>query len=150
MAGPRTAIEAQAPRSRRRNRDVKNPASLQIKEPVAAPAWLDTKAGQDCYHDLQIPLIEAGLLQTLDLPNLALMAQFWSDYIESRDWIRQGKKTVSQYVKAEGSNPIVERMDESLKKYMGLLEKFAGSPIARTKITIRKTPPKSGVEGLFA
>jgi phage terminase small subunit len=157
---PRVPVGTGDARTKRRQKGTANPQGLILTEPVAPPAWLDTKAGQECFHDLQIPLIDAGILQSLDIPNLALMAQFWSDYIEARELIRKGKKTVAQYISEpikhagklptyRGEDPLVVRMDESLRKYMALLGKFAGSPIDRTKIVIREKKPKSGLDGIF-
>jgi P27 family predicted phage terminase small subunit len=139
-----------APRARpNRVKALKNPEGLLVKSPASPPSWLTSAAGQECYHDLQGPLIEAGLLQTLDLPNLALMALYWSDYIEARDYIAKTKGTISARLNDPTLAPVVTRMDESLKKYSALLSKFAGSPIDRTKIVIRKPKEKSGLEGVF-
>ncbi|MGD9938623.1 MAG: P27 family phage terminase small subunit [Clostridia bacterium] len=149
MAGrPRVPVDGASERSGRRNRGLKNPAALEITSPVQPPEWLDTDAGRKCFHDLQVPLIQAGILQTLDIPNLALMAQFWSDYIEARAIIRAASQTAAGYVQAKGRDDLFSCMMESLKQYQALLAKFAGSPIDRTKIVVREKKPKSGVAGL--
>jgi P27 family predicted phage terminase small subunit len=132
-----------------RVKGLSNPEGLTLREPVNPPAWLNTQAGKACFHELQLPLIQAGILQSLDIPNLALMAQFWSDYIEARDMIRKGGKTSASYVKANGRDELFDWMMESLKQYQALLAKFAGSPIDRTKIVLRERKEKSGVEGIF-
>jgi P27 family predicted phage terminase small subunit len=132
-----------------RVKGLKNPQALTVVAPVDPPEWLNTAAGKTCFHDLQIPLIQAGILQSLDIPNLALMAQFWSDYIEARDMIRKGSKTSASYVKANGRDELFAWMMESLKQYQALLAKFAGSPIDRTKIVLRERKKKSGVEDIF-
>jgi phage terminase small subunit len=147
---PIVPIEKASPRTARRNKGLKNPAALQVKTPVDPPEWLNTRAGRECFHDMQGPLIQAGILQTLDIPNLALMAQFWSDYIEARDMIREGSKSTSaQYVAKNGRDELFAWMMESLKQYQALLAKFAGSPIDRTKIVMRESRKKSGVEDIF-
>ena len=128
---------------------LKNPQALTVSTPVDPPDWLNTPAGKTCFHDLQLPLIQAGILQSLDIPNLALMAQFWSDYIEARDMIRKGSKTSASYVKEHGRDELFAWMMESLKQYQALLAKFAGSPIDRTKIVMKEHKKKSGVEGIF-
>lgn len=120
-----------------------------MTSPVDPPEWLNTHAGRECFHDMQVPLIQAGILQTLDMPNLSLMAQFWSDYIEARDIIRKGKTTTAEYVQTAGRDDLFGFMMESLKQYQALLAKFAGSPIDRTKIVIRAPKKKSGVEDIF-
>ena len=120
-----------------------------MTSPVDPPEWLNTHAGRECFHDMQVPLIQAGILQTLDMPNLSLMAQFWSDYIEARDIIRKGKTTSADYVLKFGRDELFAWMMESLKQYQSLLAKFAGSPIDRTKIVIRSPKKKSGVEDIF-
>ena len=150
MAGrPRVPIDKASPRTVRRNKGLTNPESLVVTKPVTPPAWLNTKAGRECFHDMQVPLIQAGILQTLDIPNLSLMAQFWSDYIEARDIIRADKATIAEYVKACGRDDLFAFMMESLRQYQALLAKFAGSPIDRTKIVTRAPKKKSGVEDIF-
>jgi len=150
MAGrPRKPIEAVKPRSARMNKGLKNPVALLVTEPVEPPVWLNTDAGKECFHDLQLPLIQAGILQTLDMPNLALMAQFWSDYIEARDIIRAESVSAAKYIKEFGKSDLFNCMMDSLKQYQALLSKFAGSPIDRTKIVIREQKKKSGVDDIF-
>ena len=147
--GARKAIAATTPRSQRMNRGLKNPVALMVTQPVEPPVWLNTEAGRQCFHDLQLPLIQAGILQTLDMPNLALMAQFWSDYIEARDIIRGEAESAARYVAMNGKSDLFNCMMESLKQYQALLSKFAGSPIDRTKIVIREQKKKSGVADIF-
>jgi len=133
-----------------RVKNLKNPQALLVTTPVDPPVWLNTEAGRDCFHEMQGPLIQAGILQSLDIPNLSLMAQFWSDYIEARDMIRnKGKSTSAEYVKEKGRDELFAWMMESLKQYQALLSKFAGSPIDRTKIVMREPKHKSGVEKIF-
>ena len=146
---PREAIETQSERGKRVNRGLQNPTALILTAPVEPPDWLNTQAGRDCFHDLQLPLIQAGILQTLDIPNLALMAQFWSDYIEARDIIREESLSAALYVKANGKNELFSWMMESLKQYQALLSKFAGSPIDRTRIVFKPQKKPSGVAGIF-
>ncbi len=146
----RKAIENQSERGKRRYRSgLKNASGLVITKPVDPPDWLDTDAGRRCFLDNQKPLIEAGLLQSLDLPNLALMAQFWSDYIEARDMVREAHETVSRYVAVNGSDDLIKMMNESLKHYQLLLAKFAGSPIDRTRIVIREPKKQSTIDDIF-
>ena len=146
---PRVPVDKASPRTARRNKGLINPAALLVTSPVSPPEWLNTSAGRECFHDMQVPLIQAGILQTLDIPNLSLMAQFWSDYIEARDIIRKGKKTTAEYVRTNSRDDLFGFMMESLKQYQALLAKFAGSPIDRNKIVIRAPKKKSGVEEIF-
>lgn len=147
---PRTPIDKQAPRSKRRHKDLENPKALVILEPVSPPEWLTTDAGKKIFRDLQLPLIEAGILQSLDIPNLSLMAQFWSDYSEARDQIKKTAKGIARYVKENGNDDLFKFMQESLKQYQSLLSKFAGSPIDRTRIVVRTQKKPSGVASIFA
>jgi phage terminase small subunit len=154
MARPLKAIEQKrALGTFKYSRDggLENPSGNLLAEPVAPPDDLDD-VGKKKFLDLQEVLIDLGLLQKIDLENIALAASYYSDYQSIKKFIIGKYTSLANFLDTHNTKTmgLYTKMEKAQDSYIRLLSKYGSSPTDRNKVVIPVKERKSAVEEFMA
>ena len=116
---------------------------------VAEEVFINEYAFEE-YKRCFIELSEGGVIETTDLSSLIMLCDMWGVYCDQKDAIRNKNYISLTPNKMEQTSVSLTNFFRSYAEYFKLCKEFGLTPVARTKVEIRKDKPKDkGIGGLL-